>query len=42
MNKINLVIPAKEKKECLKQIINLLLKGKEINQIILILDKKNY
>lgn len=41
MQKINLVIPAKEKVENLKTIINPLLKRKEINKIILVLHKKN-
>lgn len=41
MQKINLIIPAKEKIENLFNIINPLLKKKEIKKIILILDKKN-
>ncbi len=41
MQKINLIIPAKEKIENLYKIINPLLKRKEINKIILVLDEKN-
>lgn len=41
MNKINLVIPAKEKIENLHVIIKPLLRRKEVNQIILVLSEKN-
>ena len=41
MQKINLIIPAKEKIENLKIIINPLLRRKEINKVILVLHKKN-
>ena len=41
MQKINLIIPAKEKIENLKIIINPLLRRKEINKVILVLHK-NY
>ena len=41
MQKINLVIPAKEEIENLKIIINPLLSRKEINKIILVLHKRN-
>ena len=41
MQKINLIIPAKEEIENLFNIINPLIKRKEINKIILVLDKKN-
>ncbi len=41
MQKINLVIPAKEKIENLYSIIKPLLKRNEINQIILVLSEKN-
>ena len=41
MQKINLIIPAKEEIKNLFNIINPLLKKKEINKIILVLDKKN-
>ena len=40
MQKINLIIPAKEKIENLKIIINPLLRRKEINKVILVLHKK--
>ena len=41
MKKINLIIPAKEKIENLFELINSLLKRKEINKIILVLSEKN-
>jgi len=41
MQKINLIIPAKEEIENLINIINPLIKRKEINKIILVLDKIN-
>lgn len=41
MQKINLIIPAKEEIENLFNLINPLIKRKEINKIILVLDKKN-
>ena len=41
MQKVNLVVPAKEKIENLFGLINSLLKRKEINKIILVLSEKN-
>ena len=41
MQKINLIIPAKEKIEHLYKIISPLLRRKEINKIILVLNEKN-
>ena len=41
MQKINLIIPAKEKIENLFELINSLLRRKEINKIILVLSEKN-
>ena len=41
MQKINLIIPSKEKIEHLYKIISPLLRRKEINKIILVLNEKN-
>ena len=41
MQKINLIIPAKEKIENLYKIISPLLKRKEINKIFFVLNEKN-